>query len=121
LFNLPLLPGLQAWFIDWMREDPKPEEPTPRTHFHEYEINGLLWQWDYNGDAPDINSIWCRCARDQTIIAYAHFAGEVVLKCDTCQTVIRERGNPDDLKRRIARQIDCVIVSGEWKSHIRIT
>lgn len=96
--------------------------------FTQLNLGGeVLWRWRSISSLP--SSLVPFCQRCDTQLVYDYDDGErysgaqrhTLLICEHCnghRPVCREIGNYEDLKRRVGRQIDRLIRTGDWRQHV---
>lgn len=85
------------------------------------EFDGVLWKWSYDKHNKLID-IRPFCPKDQTQLVQAKHTpliGEwTELGCETCGADYPLAGLPDELVKKVRRQIEQRLTTGEWKSGV---
>jgi len=92
--------------------------------FKELQYLGTIWRWKSMSDLP--RALRPYCPTCQSLLVYEELGGRfgsqsqsVVLHCEQCQTIPTEQpGTWKYLQARVAREIQRLIRTGEWRQHV---
>lgn len=97
-----------------------PQEPT----WHDYTSDrffGMVWRWSFSSSGH-VGEPWCFCPLDDTVLVGVldHYPDRVRFRCDTCRGEFGPvDGDRDEAIRKVMRQIDRKLRTGEWKQAVR--
>jgi hypothetical protein len=96
----------------------------PHWRFKELRFLGTLWRWNNLSDLPHTLEPYCPTC--QGLLVYEELGGRsgsqpqsVALYCENCQMILTEQpGTWKYLQARIAREIERLSRTGEWRQHV---
>jgi hypothetical protein len=95
--------------------------------FTQFNLGGVvLWSWRSISSHPAGLVPYCPACSTQLVYRYddgSHYADQrhtelICQHCNRDRVVLREPGNYDDLIKRIKREIDRLIRTGQWRQHV---
>jgi hypothetical protein len=108
-------------YLGWRYLDNKKNS---HRRFKELPYLGSIWRWNSLSDLP--NALQPYCPSCQGLLVYEELGGRygnqaqsVALHCEACQTIPTEQsGTWKYLQARVAREIQRLIRTGEWRQHV---